>query len=281
MAQLDGLPQELNSPDPKQRQEAVRTLARLRAVEAIDVLQRVAEHDPDETVRALAAGAVDFLQREHIEAPLRKPHRRATDAPDLSEGALRDKEEALRARQLGIAEYILIGVLVILGAVVLIMLLAGGFNALRARFEASLPLRSRDEIVAEMRQAISAAREGAEQLRQVPTLIAGSPGGLACENLPAIPATYGLPDPELDAYPELGVAESALYEAHIAIHNVEAQWRRQCQDGRLMAAPAHVTIQAETFINAGLEALAEVELELDRLPPLTSTTPTAVSYVVY
>ncbi|MCZ7583657.1 MAG: HEAT repeat domain-containing protein [Deltaproteobacteria bacterium] len=73
MTRLADVVAELNSPDPQRRRETVRALARLRAFEAIDVLRQVAENDPDEEARVLAAAAVAFLERAQVEAQQRPP----------------------------------------------------------------------------------------------------------------------------------------------------------------------------------------------------------------
>ncbi|MCZ7583658.1 MAG: hypothetical protein M5R36_10185 [Deltaproteobacteria bacterium] len=182
------------------------------------------------------------------------------------------------ARHLSTGEFVLVGALVTLVGALFLLLLGGGFDALRARLEATPLPQTRDSVVAEMREIIRVSRETAEQLRAVPALIVGSAGGLDCADLPSIPATYRLPDSERTAYPELGPAEGALHEARIALHDVEARWQHECQDGRLREAQAHILTQTEAFIQAGLAALAEAERVLDLLPPLPTVTPTGVSW---
>jgi hypothetical protein len=274
---------ELNDPDPEVRREAIRNLARLRQVDAVTALRQVAEHDPDEKVRGLAAGAVDFLEREWADVPLgKRPRRPITAMPDLSDEALRSKEVALSARRFGLTAYILIGMVVALIGALFVLLVGSGLNALRQRVGATPLPQARAEVVAEMRQVIREGREVADQLRQLPTLIVGSPGGWRCANLPEIPATYRLPDAERAAYPELGAVEGELNQARITLHDVEARWRHLCTpDGLLTEAPIHLTMQAEEFVQWGVQSLDKAGRLLDGLPPLPTPSPAAVSFVVY
>lgn len=281
MASLDDLLRELNNPDPKRRQETIRALARLRQVGAVDALRRVAAHDPDDNVRALAAGAVEFLEREKIEAALRRPRRRATETPDLSESALREKEQTVRARQLSTAEYILIGALATLGAALFILLIAGGLGNLLGRVFGEPPPPSREGVVAAMILLIDEARAFAGQMREALVLTGTTPDGVACETLPAIPATYRLPERERELYPELRVAEGALHQARISLHDVEARIRRQCNaEGRLTEMPAPLIAQAEASIQAGLAELDNAEAALSQLPPVATPSLTVVSQAV-
>ncbi len=77
------LTQQLQSPDPKQRFQAVKLAARNRDSSLLSLLRELAGGDPDEQVRAVAHKAVAYLQNGETalpepQAPVAKPKARST-----------------------------------------------------------------------------------------------------------------------------------------------------------------------------------------------------------
>ncbi len=254
----------LNNPNPQTRQETIRELVKQRAFSTVEILRQIAARDPDADVRTLAAGAIDFFERQAASEAIRRG--RGSSLPDLSDQAIEQKMETIRQNQISLGEYVVLG---IIGFAIVVIFIFLVYNGLRALFEGeridAAPERPRAEIIAEMRQHSQLAREAAELLQQLPALI--NEGGFNCADLTDIPPVYALSEATRKANPDLVDAQEPLNNAHNWINDVEERWRRFCQEngGRLTQAPDYLVNTGKELLAAGLDALDEADKAMEAL----------------
>ncbi len=269
---LDDILAGINNPDPKIRQETIRSLVRARASGTTKLLRQVAAQDPDPDVRTLAAGAVEYLTRQSD-----APRRRRSDGglPEISNEDLHRKEARAHKDELSLVEYAMLGFIALLVIGLFIILIANGIKVVIEGKGGDSEAHPRDAIVRDMRQAIDEARDIAVQLQQLPELIRATPDGVACSALPDIPATYFRSDAEIETYPEVDNPKWAIHRARNAINTAEERWRRYCEQsgGRLTNAPDKFVAQSEDLLAGGMKALDEATRYLDALSPPSTPTP--------